>query len=82
MASGRASNQATVLRRAPAAEQELLHKAVDSSLEALNLLLEGEMERAMMKVHAKPPRPKPPRKEAPAAPPSPPSPPVPTDDLP
>jgi peptidyl-tRNA hydrolase, PTH1 family len=68
-----------VLRRAPAAEQELLHKAVDTSLEALGLLLEGDMERAMMKVHAKPPRPKPPRKQAPAAPACAP---IPTDELP
>ena len=40
-----------------AIEQEHRRRSVD----ALDLLLAGEMERAMMKVHAKPPRPKPPR---------------------
>ena len=50
-----------VLRRPPLAEHELVHKAIDASLDALGLLLEGDMERAMMKIHAKPPRPKPPR---------------------
>jgi len=37
---------------------------IDSTLEALDMLLGGDMERAMMKIHAKPPRPKPPRPAA------------------
>jgi len=50
-----------VLRK-PAAEQyEAIDKSIEQSLSALDLLLEGDMERALMKVHAKPPRPKPPR---------------------
>jgi len=53
-----------VLRRPPLAEHELVHKAIDSTLQALDLLLGGDMERAMMKIHAKPPRPKPPRPAA------------------
>ena len=32
-------------------------------MQALDLLLEGAMDRAMMKIHAKPPRPKPAPKE-------------------
>ncbi len=40
------------------------HAAIDAciarTLDVLDLLLAGDMERAMMKVHAKPPRPKPP----------------------
>jgi len=50
-----------VLRK-PAAEQyEAIDKCIEQSLSALDLLLEGDMERALIKVHAKPPRPKPPK---------------------
>jgi len=54
-----------VLRKPPQAERELIDSCVARSLDALDLLLAGDMERAMMKVHAKPPRPKPPRTAAP-----------------
>lgn len=57
-----------VLRRPPAAEREAIEKAIDSSLQALDLLVAGQMERAMMKLHVKPPRPKPPAAAADAAP--------------
>ena len=50
-----------VLRKPPAAERELIEKNVDDSLKALDLLLAGDMDKAMIKIHAKPPRPKPPR---------------------
>ena len=53
-----------VLRKPPAEQREAILKSIEQSLGALDLVLAGEMERAMMKVHAKPPRPKPP----PAAP--------------
>ena len=56
-----------VLRKPPLAEREGVDKAIEQSLGALDLLLAGEMERATMKVHAKPPRPKP---EKPPKPPS------------
>ena len=52
-----------VLRKPPAEQAEAIAKCIDQSLGALDLLLAGEMERAMMKVHAKPPRPKPTPKE-------------------
>jgi peptidyl-tRNA hydrolase, PTH1 family len=48
-----------VLRKPPLLEREGLDKAIEQSLGALDLILAGEMERATMKVHAKPPRPKP-----------------------
>jgi peptidyl-tRNA hydrolase, PTH1 family len=48
-----------VLRKPPLAEREGVDKAIEQSLGALELMLAGEMERATMKVHAKPPRPKP-----------------------
>ncbi|HJV63012.1 MAG TPA: aminoacyl-tRNA hydrolase [Albitalea sp.] len=50
-----------VLRRPPLPEHEAIDKAIEQSLSALDLLLAGDMERAMMKIHAKPPRAKPPR---------------------
>jgi PTH1 family peptidyl-tRNA hydrolase len=55
-----------VLRKPPLAERELIGGCVARSLESLDLLLGGDMERAMMKIHAKPPRPKPPKAVPPA----------------
>jgi PTH1 family peptidyl-tRNA hydrolase len=51
-----------VLRKPSAEHRKAVDEAIDRTLESLDLLLAGDMERAMMKVHAsKPPRPKPPR---------------------
>ena len=50
-----------VLRKPPPAEREAIDKSIEQSLGALDLLLAGEMERAMMAIHARAPRPKPPR---------------------
>jgi PTH1 family peptidyl-tRNA hydrolase len=55
-----------VLRRPPADQREAIEKTIAASMDALDLLVSGEMDRAMMKLHAKPPRPKP---APPAAPP-------------
>ena len=44
-------------------DREAIDKGIALSLTALDLLLAGEMERAMMKLHAKPQRPKPARRE-------------------
>ena len=52
-----------VLRKPPQEEREAIEKAIDQSLQALDLLLAGDMEKAMMKIHARPPRPKPPKPE-------------------
>ena len=52
-----------VLKKPSAEHREAIEKSIEQSLGALDLLLAGEMERAMMKIHAKPPRPKPPRPE-------------------
>lgn len=49
-----------VLRKPPALEREQIDRSIAQSLESLDLILAGDMERAMMKIHAKPPRPKPP----------------------
>jgi peptidyl-tRNA hydrolase, PTH1 family len=50
-----------VLRKPPADERDAIERNIDESLKVLDLMLAGEMERAMMKLHAKPARPKPPR---------------------
>ena len=50
-----------VLRKPAPEDRELLTSTIAKSLEALEPLLAGDMERAMMKLHAKPPRPKPPK---------------------
>jgi len=50
-----------VLRKPSPEHRAAIENGVTQSLAVLDLLLAGEMERAMMKVHAKPPRPKPPR---------------------
>ena len=57
-----------VLRKPPTEEITAITQSIDLTLPALDLILGGEMERAMMKVHAKPPRPKPPRPLATLAP--------------
>jgi len=48
-----------VLRKPPAAEREAIVAAIDLSIQSLDLLLAGDMDKAMMKLHAKPARPKP-----------------------
>ena len=52
-----------VLRKPSPAAREAIHECIARTLPALDLLLAGDMERATMKINAKPPRPKPPRPE-------------------
>ena len=52
-----------VLRRPPAAERVEIEKSIEQACQGLDLLIAGEMERATMKINARPPRPKPPRPE-------------------
>ena len=53
-----------VLRKPIAEQRDAIAKSIEQGLSALDLLLDGDMERALMKVHAKPPRPKPPKPAA------------------
>jgi PTH1 family peptidyl-tRNA hydrolase len=54
-----------VLKKPSAEHRTEIDKAIERSLESLDLVLAGDMAKAMMKVHAdKPPRPKPPRPES------------------
>jgi peptidyl-tRNA hydrolase, PTH1 family len=50
-----------VLRKPSAEHRELIEQGIVRSVDALGLLLGAQMERAMMAIHAKAPRPKPPR---------------------
>ena len=53
----------------PSADHRLeIDKAIEKSLDAVGLLLAGDMDKALARIHAQPPRPKPPR-PAPAVPP-------------
>jgi PTH1 family peptidyl-tRNA hydrolase len=53
-----------VLRKPAPEQRELIEQTIIRSLDALEPLLAGEMERATMRIHGKPARPKPPRAEA------------------
>ena len=55
-----------VLKKPSPDDRTAIEHCISRSIEALDLLLAGEMERAMMKVHVKPPRPKPAPSTAPA----------------
>jgi PTH1 family peptidyl-tRNA hydrolase len=56
-----------VLRKPKPDHREAIHEAIARTLPALDLLLTADMERALMKINAKPPRPKPPRPQDGAA---------------
>jgi len=59
-----------VLRKPKPDEREAIEKSIEQCIGALDLMLAGEMDRAMMKIHAKPPRPKPLPRAGPALAPS------------
>jgi PTH1 family peptidyl-tRNA hydrolase len=66
----RAEVAAFVLRKPPASERDLVQQAMDKSLQALEPMLLGDMEKAGRVVHAQPPRPKPPKPPKPPKSPS------------
>ncbi len=55
-----------VLSKPSTEHREKLEKCIAQSLGALDLLIAGEMDKALAKVHAQPPRPKPPKPPKPA----------------
>ena len=61
-----------VLRKPPADERDAIERNIEDSLKALDLMLDGAMDKALARIHAKPPRP---NKPAPAAKPAPEAPP-------
>jgi peptidyl-tRNA hydrolase, PTH1 family len=50
-----------VLRKPPTDQREAIERTIDESLKHLDAMLSGQMPQAVMKLHAKPERPKPPR---------------------
>ena len=50
-----------VLKRPSPDHREAIEKSIEQSLQATELLLIGDMDRALQVIHAQPPRPKPPR---------------------
>lgn len=59
---------AYVLRKPPLDERLAIEQCIGNSLAALPLLLDGAMDRATMRLHAKPQRPKPPKPPQPPQP--------------
>jgi PTH1 family peptidyl-tRNA hydrolase len=57
-----------VLRKPPADQREAIERAIEESLKHLDVMLSGQMQQAVMKLHAKPERPKPPRPATNSAP--------------
>ena len=57
-----------VLRKPPVDQREAIERSIDESLKQLEPMLNGDMQQAVMKLHAKPERPKPPRPAGPSAP--------------
>ncbi|HNU12507.1 MAG TPA: aminoacyl-tRNA hydrolase [Rubrivivax sp.] len=54
-----------VLRKPAPEQREAIHACIERTLQVSTELLAGEMDRATMKIHAGPPRPKPPRPKPP-----------------
>jgi PTH1 family peptidyl-tRNA hydrolase len=54
-----------VLKKPSPEHRVEMQKAIEQALTGLDLVLEGDMERAAMKINARPPRPKPPKPEKP-----------------
>lgn len=57
-----------VLKKPSAEHREAIDKAIEQSLGASDLMLAGDMDKALALIHAQPPRPKPPRRPAAEAP--------------
>jgi PTH1 family peptidyl-tRNA hydrolase len=57
-----------VLKKPGADDRAEIDKSIEQSLSGLDLLLDGEMERAMMKINARPPKPKPEKPPTPTPP--------------
>jgi PTH1 family peptidyl-tRNA hydrolase len=56
-----------VLKKPSPDDRTGIERAIERSLDAVDLLLAGRMDEAVQRIHAQPPRPKPPRKGPPAA---------------
>ena len=53
-----------VLKKPLAEQRDLIQESITRSVKAADMLMQGDMEKAMVQIHtSKPPRPKPPRPE-------------------
>ena len=53
-----------VLKKPMAEQRDVIQEAIQRSVKAAEMLIQGEMEKATVQIHtSKPPRPKPPRPE-------------------
>ncbi len=57
-----------VLKKPSPDHRQAIEAAIERSVQAADLLMAGEMDRALAMIHAQPPRPKPPRPPKPATP--------------
>lgn len=57
-----------VLKKPSPTDRELIDQAIEKSLKASDLMLDGAMDRALQMIHAQPQRPKPPRPDKPTPP--------------
>ena len=57
-----------VLKKPSPEHRVEIEKSIEQALSGIDLLLDGDMERATMKINARPPRPKPPKPEQPETP--------------
>jgi len=57
-----------VLKKPSPEHRTEIEKSIEQALSGIDLLLDGDMERATMKINARPPRPKPPKPEQPETP--------------
>lgn len=57
-----------VLKKPAPDQREAIERSMDKSLDAVDLMLAGAMDKALAAIHAQPPRPKPPRTAAPPPP--------------
>jgi PTH1 family peptidyl-tRNA hydrolase len=58
-----------VLKKPAPDQRDAIERSIDKTLEAVDLMLAGAMDKALAAVHAQPPRPKPPKPTAPPKPP-------------
>jgi len=57
-----------VLKKPAPDQRDAIERSMDKSLDAVDLMLAGAMDKALAAIHAQPPRPKPPRTAAPPPP--------------
>ncbi len=66
-----------VLKKPAPDQREAIERSIDKTLETVDLMLAGQMDKALAAIHAQPPRPKPPKPPRPPQPAQPPTPPPP-----